>query len=127
MSPAGARLASGEGDVDVGDLVDGKTLADGVDRAEGGEERFQAIGGKPVDLEVKILARPSHQLIANPPTNDHGSSALVLHSMGDRRREIETGARAGATRLHSPSLAPAAVPLDHLVRESRRDGVDERE
>src|SRR5436190_10923167 len=77
-------LTSGERDVEVvADLVDRECLAHDLYLAERRNDLFQLFRLDAIDLDVPILVRDAHDLVANTATIEDCSAARGTHCLGE--------------------------------------------
>ncbi len=114
VSAADFRLAPRQGHVHVAELVDGEALADGVDAAEGLEERPQSVCRQAKDLDIEILRIATEQLVSDPTADDEGTAS----GLGDGARQSERG----SGRRHAWSTLWVARRSNRRTRRSAKPG-----
>ncbi len=127
------RLAAGQRHVEAADLVDGEALADGVDRAELGEQRLElaADAGRRPRGRDPWRSRPSSRSRTQPPTIS-ARAAGGVDGAGDRcaRRPADRRAAAAGPRRSSRASGArrlAAVAPDDPIGEAREGRAEDRQ
>ena len=91
MAPADLRLAAGQRDIDLADLVHREALADRLDPAEALQQCPQRRRPDAEDLDVDVLRRQAEQPISHPSADDERAAASLADSLGHRPRAVEPG------------------------------------
>ena len=123
VAAAGLRLAARQRDVDVGDLVDGEALADGVDRCRTRASTSRERGrlGRPKTSRSTSFDGVPEQSIADPAADDERAAAGVARRPRrsrdvDRRCSRARRSRGSGTARRGSAIAPPAVPAARAGR-----------
>src|SRR5262249_38216257 len=90
MTSARLGVASREGHVDVGDLVDLEALAYRLQTPECPEHDREPIGRKTEDLDIDVLRLASEQAVSDRAADDQGTAAGGVDRCGNgpRQRQV---------------------------------------